>query len=295
MPLQFNREFEPSHGRAIRVSPLVRRVVAPNSSPFTAWGTGTYIIGSGAVAVIDPGPADAAHIDAILAGLAGETVTHIVVTHTHLDHSPGAALLQARTGATVYGCAPHGAEGETVEAGADHDFVPDRQLADGDTIAGPGWTLSALHTPGHTANHLCYCLAQEQSLFTGDHVMGWSTSVISPPDGDMAQYVASLELLLPRRDRVYYPTHGAPIAAPQAYVEQLIEHRREREEQILACLAAGVGEIPAMVARLYADIDPRLHRAAARSVLAHLIKLVDEQRARCDGPPHGAARYRPAR
>jgi glyoxylase-like metal-dependent hydrolase (beta-lactamase superfamily II) len=292
MSIHFNREFEPSYGRLVRVTPLIRRVVATNSSPFTAWGTGTYVVGNGAVAVIDPGPADSAHIDAIMAGLAGETVSHIVVTHTHLDHSPGAALLKARTGATVYGCAPHGAEGETVEAGADHDFAPDQQLADGAAIAGPGWTLTALHTPGHTANHLCYALAEELSLFTGDHVMGWSTTVVSPPDGDMAQYMASLQLLLPRPDRLYYPTHGSPIASPQGYVEQLIEHRREREDQVLACLDAGITDIPAMVAKLYADIDPRLHRAAGRSVLAHLVKLVNEGRAGCDGMPSATARYR---
>lgn len=295
MPLSFNRDFEPGYGQLVRVSPLIRRVVAPNSSPFTAWGTGTYVIGNGAVAVIDPGPADAAHTDAILAGLEqGETVSHLVVTHTHLDHSPGAALLQARTGATIYGCAPHGLEGETVEAGADHAYAPDQLLEDGATLQGAGWTLAAVHTPGHTANHLCYSLAEEAALFTGDHVMGWSTSVISPPDGDMAQYMASLAKLLPRPDRLYYPTHGAPISAPQAYVEGLIAHRIEREQQVLACLADGVAEIPAMVARLYAGIDPRLHRAAGRSLLAHLIKLVDEGRAACDGAPHGAAIYRPA-
>lgn len=284
MPLHFNREFDPAYGRLVRVTPLIRRVVATNSSPFTAWGTGTYVVGNGAVAVIDPGPADHAHIDALMAGLAGETVSHIVVTHTHLDHSPGAALLKARTGATVYGCAPHGIEGETVEAGADHDYKPEHQLADGERVAGNGWSLTALHTPGHTANHLCYSLDEEHSLFTGDHVMGWSTSVVSPPDGDMAQYMASLARLAARgEDGLYYPTHGAPIATPQSYAGELLEHRIEREDQVLACLAAGIGEIPAMVAKLYAGIDPCLHRAAGRSLLAHLVKLVNEGRARCDG------------
>jgi glyoxylase-like metal-dependent hydrolase (beta-lactamase superfamily II) len=293
MSLHFNRDFDPSYGRLTRVTPLIRRLVAPNSSPFTAWGTGTYVIGNGAVAVIDPGPADAAHIAAILAGLEpGETVSHLVVTHTHLDHSPGAALLQARTGAAIHGCAPHGLEGETVEAGADHAYVPDQLLEDGATLQGAGWTLAAVHTPGHTSNHLCYALAEEAALFTGDHVMGWSTSVVSPPDGDMAQYMASLAKLLPRPDRLYYPTHGAPIAQPQAYVEGLITHRIEREQQVLACLADGINEIPAMVARLYANVDPRLHRAAGRSLLAHLIKLVDEGRAACAGEPQVTSIYR---
>ena len=291
MPIDFNRQFEPHYGRLTRVTPLVRRLVAPNSSPFTAWGTGTYVVGNGAVAVIDPGPDDAAHIDALLAGLAGETVSHILVTHTHLDHTPGARLLRARTGAPILGCAPHGIEGETVEAGADLVHVPDQQMADADSVAGAGWTLSAVHTPGHTSNHLCFALAEEQGLFTGDHVMGWSTSVVSPPDGDMAQYMASLAKLLPRADRVYYPTHGAAIDAPQAYVGQLIAHRQEREAQVLACLRGGITSIDAMVAKLYADVDARLHRAAARSVLAHLIKLVDEGRVEREGPLPASARY----
>lgn len=295
MSLHFNRDFEPAYGRLVRVTPLIRRVVAPNSSPFTAWGTGTYVIGNGAVAVIDPGPADPAHIDAILSGLeAGETVSHLVVTHTHLDHSPGAALLKARTGAAVYGCGPHGLEGETVEAGADHAYAPDQQLHDGNTLQGAGWTLEAVHTPGHTSNHLCYGLLEEAALFTGDHVMGWSTSVVSPPDGDMARYMASLTKLLPRPDRLYYPTHGAPISAPQDYVRELIAHRTDREQQVLACLAEGIDEIPSMVARLYANVDARLHRAAGRSLLAHLIKLVDEGRVVCDGPPQSATRFRSA-
>jgi glyoxylase-like metal-dependent hydrolase (beta-lactamase superfamily II) len=283
MPIAFNRQFEPDYGQLVRVSPLIRRVVAPNSSPFTAWGTGTYVVGNGKVAVIDPGPDDIAHIEALLAGLKDETVSHIVVTHTHRDHSPGARLLKERTGAPVLGCGPHGEEGETVEAGADYAFVPDTQLYENDLVQGTGWTLEAVPTPGHTSNHLCFALAEEKALFTGDHVMGWSTSVISPPDGDMAQYFASLRKLLDRADARYYPTHGAAIEAPQAYVRQLIEHRTEREEQVLACLREGHGTIGAMVEKLYADVDQRLHRAAGRSVLAHLIKLVDEGRVRREG------------
>jgi len=265
--------------------------VAHNDSPFTAWGTGTYVIGNGTVAVIDPGPDDAAHIDTLLAGLNGETVSHILVTHTHRDHSPGARLLQARSGAPILGCGPHGLEGETVEAGADHEHVPDRQLHDGETVAGAGWTIETVFTPGHTSNHLCFALAEEQSLFTGDHVMGWSTSVVSPPDGDMSRYMASLARLLPRGDKRYYPTHGAPIGQPQAYVEQLLEHRREREAQVLECLREGCDTTAAMVARLYAEIDPRLHKAAARSVLAHLLKLVEEGRAGATGANPASAHY----
>jgi glyoxylase-like metal-dependent hydrolase (beta-lactamase superfamily II) len=290
-PIAFNRQFDPAYGRLTRVTPLIRRLVAHNDSPFTAWGTGTYVIGNGAVAVIDPGPDDAAHIDALLAGLNGETVSHILVTHTHRDHSPGARLLKARTGAPILGCAPHGLEGETVEAGADHEHMPDRQLHDGETLAGAGWTIATVSTPGHTSNHLCYALAEEQSLFTGDHVMGWSTSVVSPPDGDMTRYMASLAKLLPRADRLYYPTHGAAIDRPQAYVAQLLEHRREREAQVLACLCEGRDTIAEMVAKLYADVDQRLHKAAARSVLAHLFKLVEEGKAGAEGDNPASARY----
>jgi glyoxylase-like metal-dependent hydrolase (beta-lactamase superfamily II) len=292
MPIAFNRQFDPEYGHLTRVSPLIRRMVAPNSSPFTAWGTGTYVVGNGKVAVIDPGPDDAAHIEALLAGLQDETVSHIVVTHTHRDHSPGARLLQARTGAPVLGCGPHGEEGESVEAGADYAFVPDTQLYEGDRVQGSGWTLATVPTPGHTSNHLCYALEEERALFTGDHVMGWSTSVISPPDGDMTQYMASLAKLLPRPDVRYYPTHGSPIDAPQAYVGQLIAHRIEREEQVLACLRGGMDSIETMVAKLYADVDPRLHRAAARSVQAHLLKLVEEGRVTCDGALSITAHYR---
>ena len=287
-PLTFNREFTPGYGELVEVTPLIRRLVAANNGPFTAWGTGTYVIGRGKVAIIDPGPADATHIDTLHRHLAGEQVTDLVITHTHMDHSPGAALLKQRTGARVAGCGPHGARGETTEAGADYDFRPDLQLHDGEQVKGPGWTLTAVTTPGHTSNHLCFCLEQEQSLFTGDHVMGWSTTVISPPDGDMTAYMASLAKLAARADRLFYPTHGAPIAAPQTYVCQLIAHRIERETQVLACVECGIPTIEGMVERLYAGIDPRLHRAAGRSVQAHLLKLISEGRVRCIGDGEAA-------
>jgi glyoxylase-like metal-dependent hydrolase (beta-lactamase superfamily II) len=278
--IPFLREFDPAYGRLVEVTPLIRRLVAPSSGPFTAWGTGTYVVGRGRVAVIDPGPDDPAHIAALQAALASETVAALVITHTHLDHSPAAATLKKIWAAPVVGCGPHGARGETTEAGADYDYAPDRQLADGESVAGPGWTLTAVATPGHTSNHLCYRLEDARALFTGDHVMGWSTTVVSPPDGDMAHYMASVQKLEKRDDRVLYPTHGAPITAPKPFLAALLAHRHEREAQVLACLAEGVHEIPAMVARLYADVDARLHRAAGRSLLSHLLKLIDEGRVR---------------
>lgn len=274
----FDRAIRPRHGRLVRLSPLVRRLVADNPGPFTFTGTGTYVVGRGKVAVIDPGPDDPAHLAALLDALGKERVSHILVTHTHRDHSPAAAPLAAATGAPTCGFGPHGAGREddgaaAVEEGADRDFVPDIRLADGDRIAGPGWTLEALWTPGHTSNHLCFALAQERALFTGDHVMGWSTSVVVPPDGDMGRYLASLERVAARDDAVLWPTHGPPVRRPRAFVEALIAHRRGREAAILDCLAAAIGTIPEIVARLYAEIDPRLHPAAARSVHAHLLDL----------------------
>lgn len=256
-------------------SPLVRRVLARNPSPFTYTGTGTYIVGHGTVAVIDPGPADPAHIAALKAAVAGETISHILITHTHMDHSPAAPALKAASAATIMGCAPLvlSDDGPRADAGFDPDYSPDRVLADGDSVSGPDWMLTALATPGHTSNHLCFALAEERALFSGDHVMGWSTTVVAPPDGDMAAYMASLALLIPRDDALYYPTHGAAIPEPQRFVRGLIMHRRQRETQILKLLREGTLAIPGMVAAMYASVDPRLHPAAGRSVLAHLIDL----------------------
>ncbi|MBU3078956.1 MBL fold metallo-hydrolase [Sphingomonas sp. XMGL2] len=271
-------EQAPDHVQPL--SPLVRRVLAANPSPFTFTGTQTYVVGKGEVAVIDPGPDLSAHIDAILAATAGERVTAILCTHTHRDHSPGAAPLKAATGAEVIGCAPLSLDddGPRADAAFDTGYAPDRVLADGERVSGPGWTLEAVATPGHTSNHLCFALAEERALFSGDHVMGWSTTVVSPPDGDMAAYMASLDRLMARADHLYYPAHGEPIAEPQRWVRGLIGHRRQREGQILRLLGEDVGLIPEMVARMYSGIDPRLHPAAGRSVLAHLIDL--EARAR---------------
>ncbi len=295
--IPFVREIEFEYGAVDQVSPLIRRVVARNPGPFTYTGTGTYIVGRGEVAVIDPGPALPGHVEAILAALEGETVTHQVITHTHLDHSPAARLLAKATGAPTHGFGPHasGRDEAAVEEGGDHDFTPDVTLRDGDVIAGAGWTLAAVHTPGHTSNHLCFALTEENALFSGDHVMGWSTSVISPPDGDMADYFASLRKLLGRDDRVYWPTHGPPISDPKPFVRAFIAHREDRERQILDCLDRGVGSIPRMVEAMYADIDRGLYPAAARSVLAHLVHMVGDGRAACDGPTGEDSVYRVGR
>jgi glyoxylase-like metal-dependent hydrolase (beta-lactamase superfamily II) len=268
-----------AYGRLDRRSPLVRRLLARNPSAFTFTGTGTFVVGTGTVAVIDPGPDDPDHVAALIAALEGETVSHIVITHTHRDHSPAAPALQAATGAKIVGCAPLvlADDGPRADAGFDPTYAPDQVLAAGDSVSGGqgdgGWTLTAVHTPGHTSNHLCYALPQEKALFTGDHVMGWSTTVVAPPDGDMAAYMASLRLLLDRDDEIYHPTHGEPVTDPQRFVRGLITHRKQRENQILKLLGQGPQEIPAMVAVMYAQIDKRLHPAAGRSVLAHLIDL----------------------
>lgn len=253
----------------VALHPLVRRLTAPNPGAFTNTGTQTHIVGHGAVAVIDPGPDLDAHLDAILAAVAGETVAAIVVTHTHRDHSPLAARLKAATGAPVMGCA--------FLAGDqfDPDYAPDRVLGEGEAVAGPGWTLTAMATPGHTSNHLCFAFEEADALFSGDHVMGWSTTVVIPPDGSMADYLASLERLLGYRFATYFPAHGEPIENPARLVRGMIGHRRQREGQILRALATGPATVPALVDALYVGLDPRLVRGAQGSVLAHLIALRD--------------------
>jgi len=293
--IPFCRDFSFEYGRLEPVAPGVRRIVARNPSPFTFRGTGTYVIGSGEVAVIDPGPDLTEHVEALLTGLSGERVTHILITHTHRDHSPAAAALKAATGAATWGFGPHagGKRGETgVEEGGDWDFVPDVSVRDGDAIAGKGWRFEAVHTPGHTSNHVCFALPDSGILFSGDHVMGWSTSVISPPDGDMTAYMDSLDKLLGRPDAVYWPTHGPAITEPQAHVRAFIVHRRERETGILEYLATGIEHIDAIVERLYVGLQPGLRRAAGRSVQAHLIDLVGRGIVASDGPPTLDAHYR---
>ena len=263
-------------GTLLQISPRIGRVLAPNPSPFTYTGTQTYLVGSEEVAVIDPGPADPDHLAALLAAIADRPVRAILCTHTHRDHSPAAAPLAAQTGAPIIGCAPLvlDDDGPRADAAFDPSYSPDRILADGEQVRGEGWTLEAVATPGHTSNHLCFAMAEENALFTGDHVMGWSTSVISPPDGDMADYMRSMQRLLDRHDAIYYPAHGDPVPNPRRLVRGMMGHRKQREGQIMRFLERnGASEIPAMVAEMYKGIDPRLHPAAGRSVLAHLIDL----------------------
>ena len=291
--IPYVREMAFRYGEPDQVSPLIRRVIAENPGPFTFTGTGTYIVGSGEVAVIDPGPDLPAHLETLTRALAGERVTAILVTHTHLDHSPLCAPLARATGAVVHGLpAPRIAEAAIrLDEGHDRSFKPDVLLADGDRVSGPGWTLEAVATPGHASNHLCYALAEENALFSGDHVMGWSTTVVSPPDGDMAAYLESLDRVAGRGFSTLWPTHGPPVTEPAPFLAAYRAHRMEREGQVLAQLAEGRRRIPEMVARIYAEVDPRLHPAAAHSVLAHLIKLVREGRVTSDGPPGPGSAY----
>jgi glyoxylase-like metal-dependent hydrolase (beta-lactamase superfamily II) len=272
-------------GVAQMLEPLVTRVLADNPSPFTHTGTQTHLVGTTDLAVIDPGPDDPAHVEALLKAIDGRPVTAIVITHTHRDHSPASRALKAATGAPIVGCAPLALDDHGVRADAsfDFDYAPDRVLTEGDSVSGEGWTLEAIATPGHTSNHLCFALPETKALFSGDHVMGWSTTVVSPPDGDMAAYMASLDKLMRRDDRIYYPAHGDPIENPQRLVRGLMGHRKQREGQILRLLAEGAQPIPAMVGRMYAALDPRLFPAAERSVLAHLIDLEQRGLVRAEG------------
>ena len=294
--IPFDRDFEVPHAVLERVAPGIRRITARNPGPFTFRGTGTYVLGEGRVAVIDPGPALREHVDALLDALKGETVTHILVTHTHMDHSPAAAPLKAATGAPTWGFGPHGGgrfrEGGAVEAGGDMEFAPDETVGDGARIEGDGWAVSCVHTPGHTSNHLAFAWEERGILFPGDHVMGWSTSIVSPPDGDMGDYMRSLDKLLARDDSLYYPTHGPAIRDPLPLVRAFVAHRRAREDKVLACLEAGIETVGAMVPEVYADTAAALHAAAARSLLATLVHLVEEGRAEALGPLTVEGRYR---
>jgi len=263
-------------GRCEHLEPLVRRLLAPNGSPFTYTGTQTYLVGGAeGLAIIDPGPDAPEHLAALEAAIAGVPVLAIVCTHTHRDHSPAAAPLSARTGAPIVGCAPLVLESDEPRADVPFDstYRPNRVLADDDRIEGPSWTLTAVATPGHTSNHLCYALEETGALFTGDHVMGWSTTVVSPPDGDMADYMASLDKLYSRADRIYYPAHGPAVERPRQLVRGMIGHRRQRERQILNLVGAHPQDIAQLVSQMYKGLDERLWPAAGQSVKAHLIGL----------------------
>ena len=258
-----------------QLEPLVARVLAPNPSPYTYTGTQTYLVGVEDLAVIDPGPADADHLQALIRAIANRPVKAIMCTHTHRDHSPAAAPLAEATGAPIVGCAPLRIAGDngSAEAAFDQDYAPDRVLDDGEAMTGTGWTLTALFTPGHISNHLCFALEESGALFTGDHVMGWSTSVIVPPDGDMGDYFASLEKLYARDDRIYYPAHGPAVEKPRQLVRGTIGHRRLRERQIVGLLAEEARSVEEMVPIMYKGVDKRLWPAAGQAVLAHLLHL----------------------
>ena len=280
--IPFNRNFEVNYGEIENVAPGIRRITANNPSPFTFRGTGTYILGEGNVAIIDPGPDQPEHVKAIVEGLKNETISHILITHTHNDHSPAAKALKEITGAPTYGFGPHGsgkpALKPTAQVGGDMDFRPDEKTQDGSVIYGNDWIVSCLHTPGHTSNHICFSWDEQKVLFPGDQVMGWSTSIVSPPDGDMGDYMRSLDKLMSRDDKIYYPTHGPEILEPQKLISAFQDHRREREEKILECLKLGNDTIDQMVQTVYQDVSERLHAAAARSLFATVIYLVEQKK-----------------
>lgn len=289
MAIPFIHDFQAPYGLAQEISPLVRRVLAQNPSPFTYTGTGSFIIGRDIVAIIDPGPSDDAHIDALLKAIDGEELAAILVTHTHLDHSPAATVLHQKTGAPIYAFGPHGIgqqralEGEDVEAGADKDFQPTNQLKDGDSLMIGDLELTAIHTPGHTSNHLCFYLPAENTLFTGDHIMGWSTTIISPPDGDMAAYLTSLEKLKQLGVACLRPIHGPAIESPNAFIDALIQHRHEREAKIYTAIKAGHKKVWDILPIVYHDIDENLYPAAARSTLSHILHLIDQEKVVAQG------------
>jgi glyoxylase-like metal-dependent hydrolase (beta-lactamase superfamily II) len=296
-PVPFETSFDAPVGVVRQVSPLTRRIVAPNGGPYTHTGTCSYLVGRGEVAIVDPGPDAPSHVEALLEAVRGETLAAILVTHTHRDHSPAAAVLRERTGVQIFGCAPYapaeqgGVVGVALDASHDKAYRPDHVLADGETLRIRAATIDVVATPGHTANHLCFALRDERTLFTGDHVMGWATTVVAPPDGSMRTYMESLEKLRARDDALYWPAHGGPITEPQRYLRALQHHRRQREAAILQRLEAGDSMIPAMVARIYDGVDVRLHGAAAMVMLAHLEDLVARGEATVDGAPGLFSRY----
>ncbi|MBN9046638.1 MAG: MBL fold metallo-hydrolase [Rhizobiales bacterium] len=301
MALTFDSSFSPEYGRPVPVGDGILRVTVNNPGPFTFRGTNSYIVGRDTLAVIDPGPEDEAHYHALMEAIGGRPVSHIFVSHTHRDHSPLAARLKRELGAPTVAEGPHRparpyhkGEVNTLEASADMDFRPDIALADGGTIDGDGWKLTGIHTPGHAANHMVFALEDTDVLFSADHVMAWATSIVAPPDGSMADYMASLDRLLARDDRFYLPGHGGPVTKPAAFLRGLKAHRKMRERAVLERILQGDRTIPDMVRAIYRDTDPRLHGAAALSVLAHLEDLVGRGEVRTEGDPSLDGLYFPA-
>jgi glyoxylase-like metal-dependent hydrolase (beta-lactamase superfamily II) len=280
--LTFDRTAIGTPGLVQSLTPLVRRVLAPNQGPFTFTGTCTYIVGSGHLALIGPGPDLAEHIELVLHELRGQSIDHIVITHTHRDHSPAARAIQAATGAQIIGCAAHqpaqAASESRMDASHDLDHKPDLLMQEGDVLSADGFHLEAIATPGHAANHLCFALREENSLFSGDHVMAWSTSIVAPPDGNMADYMHSLDKLRSRSETIFWPGHGGAVQEPQRFMRGLVHHRRQREASILKCLASGHATIAEIVPRIYEGLDPRLIKGASLSVLAHLQDLLNREK-----------------
>lgn len=298
--LQHDLSFDPRHGEPVEVAPGIRRLTVNNPGPFTFHGTNTYLIGEGEVAVLDPGPADEAHLQAILAATRGQSVTAILVSHTHKDHSPAAARLAALTGAPVLGCAPHraaralhGNEVNPLDASADMDYRPDRQLADAERFTAGGRLFEVVETPGHTANHLAFALPDDGVIFSADHVMAWSTSIVAPPDGSMQAYLQSLDRMMERSESLYLPGHGGLLQGAQEYMAALKAHRMQREAAILGVLhRLGQSDIPQIVEAVYTGLDPRLKGAAALSVFAQLERLVETGAVQCDGEARLEGLYR---
>src|SRR5215467_2565794 len=296
--LAFNRNVDVDYGVPQEVAPGIRRIVANNPGPYTFLGTNTYVVGNGLVAIIDPGPADERHLKAIAAATRGERLTHILVTHSHHDHCDSARALQTLLGGEIGAFGPTGTPRGAGAPGlgdsfVDPAFVPDRRLGDGDTVKGKGIALDVLHMPGHSPDHLCFALVGKRIVFTGDHVMGWNTTVIAPPEGNMVNFLASLERLMQRHDKMFLPGHGGRIQTPQRVVKAYIMHRKWREQTILACLREGVNTIPRIVGRLYGTLDAELKEAAALSVLAHLEHLINRKLVSAEGQPSLSSAFYP--
>jgi glyoxylase-like metal-dependent hydrolase (beta-lactamase superfamily II) len=297
--IPFDKRFELAPETVEEVAPGVRRLLANNPGPFTFKGTVSYVVGRGQVAIIDPGPLDETHIAALLDAVRGETVTHVFVTHTHRDHSPAVPRIKAATGALVLAEGPHRAarplhvgEALRLDASNDTEFKPDHALADGEIVTGQGWTIEAVTTPGHTANHMAFAFKEADLLFSGDHVMAWSTPVVAPPDGAMSDYMASLHKLASRPEAIYLPGHGGAVSEAPRFVQHYIRHRQGRESSILHRLANGEADIPTLVRAIYIGLDPRLVKAAGLSVLAHLEDLVTRGLVATEGEPSIEGRYR---